>query len=189
MREAEVKTESKDAFESFFETEHVYENAALQNFVNKTAFSKRENEIFAPGRRAYPDFLRQALLFFPGTFILFYVSLATGGVITELLKNSDRQFIFEPQLIFVYLFAFLSILFTWLGLGDLKDKKHFVIPGSIILSGALVGIAVSLTENIFWLSKKIIVDFGYAIYLFPVALIVPFLAKGWVDRKTDKIDI
>ena len=71
----------------------------------------------------------------------------------------------------------------WVGLGDLKNKKHLAIPSSIILSGIIIGVIVNLTENISSISRGIANDFGYAIWLFPIALIVPFLAKGWVDKK------
>ena len=185
MKKAAFKTKIEDKFDAFFDNEHASANAALQNFDNNTIPSVSEKETFAFAHNPWANFLKQALLFFPGTFILFYVSLATSGLITELLKGSDRHFIFEPQLIFIYLFAFLSTFSTWFGLGDLKNKKHFVIPGSIILSGAVIGVAVVLTENLFWLSKKIIVDFGYAVWLFPIGLIVPFLAKSLVDRKSE----
>ena len=184
MKEVKLDERTEKTTNYFFEEESPIETSAPLNFSNGAKMFELKDETVSPDKyKSYFDFFKQALLFFPGTFILFYVSLATAGVLTDLLKNSDRHFIFEPQLIFVYLLGFLSVFFTWFGVGDLKNKKHFVIPGSIILSGAIIGAAVSLTDDIFWLSRKIIVDFGYAIYLFPVGLIIPFLAKAWVDRK------
>jgi hypothetical protein len=183
MKEVRFDTGNKKTADAFFD-ENLHEYRPLQNFVNDAKPSPLNGgDSFAAEQTPFASYLKQALLFFPGTFILFYISLATAGVITDLLKNSDRHFIFEPQLIFAYLLGFLSVFFTWFGLGDLKNTKHFVIPGSIILSGAIIGVTVSLTDDIFWLSRQIIVDFGYAIWLFPIGLIVPILAKGWIDRK------
>ena len=95
----------------------------------------------------------------------------------------NRVPMFHRNMIYIYLFGLLTVFMTWLGLGDLKNKKHFVVPASIISAGAIIGAAVGLTENLFWISRKITMDFEYAILLFPIGLIVPFLAKGLIDRE------
>ena len=71
-----------------------------------------------------------------------------------------------------------ATLMTWLGLGDVRKPKHLVIPASICSVGAAAGV-------LFWASNyfhTFIHDDALPFYVFPLALIVPFLAKGWVDK-------
>ena len=182
MKKTAFKDKTQDTFDAFFDTERFHENAALQNFDNSSAPSKIEKELFARDRQPVFNFLRQAFLFFPGTYFLYFISMGTGIVLTEWLLG-NRDLTFHRNIIYMYLFGLLTVFMTWLGLGDLKNKKHFVIPASIISAGAIIGAAVGLTENIFWISRKITMDFEYAILLFPIGLVVPFLAKGLVDRE------
>jgi hypothetical protein len=182
MKKTAFKTETQDTFDAFFDTERFHENAALQNFDDNSKPSKIEKELFARERQPVVDFLRQAFLFFPGAFFLYYISMGTAIVLTEWLLGS-RDLMFHRNVIYIYLFGLLTVFMTWLGLGDLKNKKHFVIPASIISAGAIIGAAVGATENIFWLAKQISLHFEYAVWLFPIGLIVPFLAKGLIDRE------
>ena len=183
MKKTAFKTETQYTFDAFFETEQFHENAALKNFDSNSTFSK--TEFFARERRPVAAFLRQLLLFFPGTFFLYYISMGSAIVLMEWVLGS-RDPMFDRNVIYVYLFGLLTVLMTWTGLGDFKNKKHFVIPASIISAGVVIGTAVGATENIFWLSRQISRHFDYAVWLFPIALIVPFLAKGLVEREKPK---
>jgi hypothetical protein len=78
---------------------------------------------------------------------------------------------------------FLGTVMTWFGLGDIKNKKHFAIPASIIITGAAFGTIVRAAAKISDFADRMLDDFDLLIYLFPIALIVPVLAKGIVDRK------
>jgi hypothetical protein len=75
-----------------------------------------------------------------------------------------------------------STLMTWLGLGDVRKPKHLVIPGSVISVGIFFGASVAVASEHF--SRSIFIN-GYPLYFLPLALIVPFLAKGWVDRNDE----
>jgi hypothetical protein len=74
---------------------------------------------------------------------------------------------------------------TWFGLGDIKNKKHFAIPASLMITGALIGAIVKAAASVFDLADKLLDNPAYFIYLFPFALIVAILAKAIVDRKTE----
>jgi hypothetical protein len=71
-------------------------------------------------------------------------------------------------------------------LGDIKNRKHFAIPASLIVTGAFIGAVIKGTASVFDLADKMLDDFSYLIYLLPFALIVPVLAKGVVDWKTEE---
>jgi hypothetical protein len=75
---------------------------------------------------------------------------------------------------------------TWFGLGDIKNRKHLAIPASLMVTGAITGTVVKAAANISDLADRMLDDFSYLIYLLPLALIVPILAKSIVDRKTEE---
>ena len=186
MSEVKFDAGNQKAADALFDDENLREYSPLQNFVNDAKMSQLKNEkSFAAEEKSFANYLKQALLFLPGTFLLFYTSLATVFILTDILANPGRDLPISTELFLIYLVGFLAIFMTWFGLGDIKNRKHFVIPASIILAGAAIGAIVRAMDGIFWLAGKIIDDFGYAICLFPIGLIVPILAKGWVDRKAE----
>ena len=73
---------------------------------------------------------------------------------------------------------------TWFGLGDIKNRKHFAIPASLMITGATIDAAIKATASISDLADRMLDDFNYLIYLLPFALIITILAKSIVDRKT-----
>ncbi|HEX9927044.1 MAG TPA: hypothetical protein VGB02_00745 [Pyrinomonadaceae bacterium] len=93
---------------------------------------------------------------------------------------------FPFQFALIGLIIFLGTLMTWFGLGDIKNRKHFAIPASLIVTGTVIGAIIKATASAFDLADKMLDDFSYLIYLLPFALIVPILAKGVVDRKTEE---
>lgn len=183
MKKVKLGTRIDKAVNAFFEDENLKENSALDFAGNAKMSEITNNEDLIEPRNSYKNFLKQAFLFFPGTFFLFYISLGITLALKDILVFLDRPRFFSKDLFFVCLVTLLSFFMTWIGLGDLKNKKHLIIPASIILSGVVIGVIVNLTENISAISRGIIHDFGYAVWLFPIALILPFLAKGWVDRR------
>ncbi len=92
---------------------------------------------------------------------------------------------FPFQFALIGLIVFLGTLMTWFGLGDIKNRKHFAIPASLMITGAMIGAVVKAAASVFDLADKMLDNFSYLIYLLPLALIIPILVKGIVDRKTE----
>jgi heme A synthase len=133
--------------------------------------------------------LKQVFLFLPGVFLLNFVGFAVAAILTDMILYR-RAFETLPQdfplqLGLIGFIGFLGIFMTWFGLGDIKNRKHFVIPASVIVTGAIFGVLVKATENFSDLAVRILEGSGDLIYLFPLVLIIPVLAKGIVDRKTE----
>lgn len=74
---------------------------------------------------------------------------------------------------------------TWFVSGEIKNRKHFAISASFVVTEAALGAIVKATASILDLADKMLDDFSYLIYLFPLALIIPILAKSIVDQKTE----
>ncbi|MGI9037010.1 MAG: hypothetical protein ACR2GD_13370, partial [Pyrinomonadaceae bacterium] len=114
--------------------------------------------------------------FFPGTFLLFNLSLFFATVI---LNPTIAQWHFLGRLVFGLL---VSAFMTMFGLGDIKNIRHLIVPASIIFFAFVSGIIISFLPN----SLQFIDN--YAMYLLPLALIIPILAKGWTDKTDQRFD-
>jgi hypothetical protein len=113
------------------------------------------------------NILKQTFSFLPGTLYLFFAAMF----------GFSYQFFWENPLTILIVFAIGSFL-TIFGIGDLKNPKHLVIPVSIVSIGLLAYSLFSMFGALKYL-------FDYGIYFFPLALVVPFLARSFVER-TDR---
>jgi len=166
MKTIKIKERIKNARNAFLDNEHSEENNRL-NYANKSIFLPDENFLnFTGQNKIWATILKQVFLFFPGTFLLFSATVAL----------SFNYFIWQPQ---NYLKIFILIVGSLMmigGIGDLKNPKHLVVPFSTIIVCALI-FMISLRAG----GQSFLMN--GAIYFFPLMLIVPFLAKGWVDGK------
>jgi len=191
MRKVKLNDKSEKSADAFFDDENFPENEAL-NFADGAKMSKPETDKNSAGaRKSFVNVLKQLFLFLPGAFLLFFMSLAAAMIAVEIIvfrravETLPDDYPLQFALIgFVIL---LGTLMTWFGLGDIKNRKHFVIPASIIVMGATFGAIVRAGAKIYDFFDLTLDDFGFLIYLFPLALIVPVLAKGFVDRKSEDV--
>jgi hypothetical protein len=135
--------------------------------------------------------LKELFLFLPGTFLLFYMSFAAAMIAVEIVVfrrptanlPDDYPFVFA----LIGFIILLGTVMTWFGLGDIKNRKHLAIPASIIVTGAAFGAIFRAAAKISDFADSVLDDPDFLIYLFPLALIVPVLAKGIVDRKSEDV--
>jgi hypothetical protein len=183
MKKIKIKQRIENARNAFFDD--AYGTSDFPSFRNETAFLRNEkSEDFTRKCSSVETILKQVFLFFPGTLVLFFLSMlftvSSISVFANTLELIPRQRLVSYMAVFL-----AATLMTWLGLGDVRKPKHLVIPASIItvgviygaVAGALIAISPQLGRTIFYKFDPV--------YLLPLALIVPFLAKGWVDRKLD----
>jgi hypothetical protein len=189
MRKAKRNTVSEKSANAFFDGENLDENDAL-SFVNSTRISEIEKgEGFAGEHKSFVTILRRVFLFLPGAFLLFFMSFGVAIIAMEIivyrraLETLPDDWPFQFAL--MGLIVFLGTLMTWLGLGDIKNRKHFTIPASLMVMGAIIGAAVKAISSISAIADRMLDDFSYLIYLLPLALIIPILAKSIVDRNTE----
>ncbi len=178
------KTKLKECYEtnlnSFFADDFFDADDFLSRRNHEEFLQTAESEDFAPKISPLETILKQVFLFFPGTFFLYILSAG----FTIMFLNSS---VMAPRFGIVWLMPLYlaAILMTWLGLGDLKKLKHLVIPASIVGVGVFFGAFATILMT--FLNEFVMHKFidNLAFYLFPLALIVPFLAKGWVDKKSE----
>jgi len=189
MRKVKLDTKSEKSADAFFESENPDENAAL-SFANSAEILELEKEKgFTGEHKSFINLLKQVFIFLPGTFLLFFMSFGAAIIFMEIVVFRRALEMlpgdFPLQFALIGLIVFLGTLMTWFGLGDIKNRKHFAIPASLIVTGATLGVIVKTTASLSDLADKMLDDFSYLIYLLPLALIIPILAKSIVDRKTE----
>jgi hypothetical protein len=189
MRKVKPDTKFDKILDTFFGNQNVGENTSL-NSVNSVNVSNSEKEnSFRDKHQTFINLLKQVFMFLPGTFLLFFMSFGAAIIFMEIfifgraLETLPDDFPFQFALI--GLIVFLGALMTWFGLGDIKNRKHFAIPASIMVTGMITGAVVKVAAKISDLADRMLDDFSYLIYLLPLALIIPILAKSIVDRKNE----
>ncbi len=189
MRKSKLDTKSEKSADPSFVSENPAENEALSFTGSAKMAEIKKDEGLADERKPLIALLKQALLFLPGTFLLFFMSFGLGIIFMEIVVYR-RAFETLPddypfQFALVGLIVLLGTLMTWFGSGDIKNRKHFAIPASVMVSGAVIGAFIKALSKIWDLADRMLDDFSYLIYLLPLALIIPILAKSIVDRKTE----
>lgn len=167
MKKTKIEQRINNAINAFFanEQENLGENSLT--LANDSAILKQEA---AAKLNEKGDFLvkilKQVFLFFPGTLYLFF------GTFSILAFD----FLWNPfTIIAVFLIgSFLTIF----GIGNLKNPKHLVIPLYIVAVAILAFLFFSTIGGL----KSV---FEYGIYFFPLALVVPILAKNLVDKTNE----
>jgi hypothetical protein len=188
MRKVKLDDQSGKSADAFSGDENPVENEA-PNFANSIRLSEIESKKFAGESKSSTSVLKQIFLFLPGTFLLFYMSFAAAMIAVEIIVFHRRSLPDDFLLQFALIGSVMvsGTLMTWLGLGNIKNKKHFAIPASIIVTGAMLGAIIRAAAKISDFADRMLDDFDYLIFLFPLALIVPVLAKGIVDRKSEDV--
>ncbi len=188
MRKVRLDTKPEKSAEAFFDDENPDKNEALSFANSSKILELKKEKSFRDEHKFFINLLKQIFIFLPGTFLLFFMSYGAAIIAMEIvvyrraLETLPDDFPFQFALIGLILF--LGTLMTWFGLGDIKNRKHFAIPASLVITGAIIGAVVKAAAKVSDLADKMLDDFSYLIYLLPLALIVPILAKSIVDRKT-----
>lgn len=189
MRKVKLDTKTEKSADAFFDGENPVENAALSFAGNAELLKLEKENSSARARKSFIHLLKQIFIFLPGTILLFFTSFGAAIIFMEIVVFG-RAFNTLPddfplQFALIGLIILLGALMTWFGLGDIKNRKHLAIPASLIVTGAAAGAIVKAAAKMSDFADRMLDDFGYLIYLLPLALIVPILAKSLVDRKTE----
>jgi len=122
---------------------------------------------------------RQVFLFFPGAFLLLFASMGLSWKFVGSIYFGSPEFPSFPSAFYLQQIVFLILAASLVigGIGDLLKFKHLVLPASIISVGFTLGCLSGLSQTL----ADFIVYNGYSFFFLPLALIVPFIAKNWID--------
>lgn len=178
MKKIKIKRRIENAADAFFADANFDENNAISFADGADVLRNKTASGFYEKAEVFTKILKQVFLFFPGTLLLFVLSLGTAISILAPPANMNLRI----RLGEFFLLLAAGVFMTWFGIGDLRKPKHFVIPLSIAATGALVGAVSAILMASSGEFRKIVFSGAFPLYLLPLALIVPFLAKGLVDR-------
>lgn len=180
MKKIKIKRRIENAADAFFADANLNENDLMSFADGADVLRDETTSGFYAKAEVFTKILKQVFLFFPGTLLLFVLSLGTAISILAPLGSMNLNIGFGR----FFLLLAAGVFMTWFGIGDLRKPKHFVIPLSIIALGALVGAASAILMASSGAFRKIVFSDAFPLYLLPLALIIPFLAKGLVDRNS-----
>ena len=176
MKKTKFKQRVKNARNAFFDDESFDTNNFLSFRTDDTFLQGEKSGDRASKNSRLETVLKQIFLFFPGTFVLYSLCMAFPIGLIGLAGMPRSGFVL------IALLFLIATSMTWLGLGDVRKPKHFVIPASIISVGVFFGVIAGVLMSVSNQFHRLFFSDAYAFYIFPLALIVPFLAKGWVDK-------
>lgn len=156
----------ENAVDAFFETQPDRSNFAL-TYTGETALAPDQMP-FTEKADKWLGIAREILMFGPGAFSLFYLTLTIA--------------FFYPTLGFSFqggLMYFFAIFLTYAGSGSITKIKNLAIPATIIA----LAMALVFSSSLFGLNDLAVLYFWYSIYLFPIVLIAAKLVQGWVSDK------
>ncbi len=160
------KTKIENNFNAFFDAENFSEKALI--IARDSALLKGEKTSrMIEKADEYFTLFKKMFLFLPGVLILHLATFAAVNFYQDIGLNLWMLFWFAS-----------GIFMTWAGIGDLRNKRHWLIPASVILSAAIIA---GLGN---WLSPD---NSEYSFYLMPLLFIVPVLVRSLADQVDKEI--
>lgn len=159
-----VKTEERfeNVVEAFFNHESSPEYAAMIAAEHRELAQTPPPVPFAQTADKYFDYFKNIFSFIPGVLFLHFVVPAS--------------IVFGLSLWGLFWLA-AGIFMVWAGIGDLKKKKHFLLPLSVILISIIFALPFGLLPTHL---------LSYYIYLYvgilPLLFVAPILMKGWLEK-------
>lgn len=156
----------ENAAHAFFETGDAANSGALACAADSSVLPGETETSFTAKAEFWVNIARQAFLFLPGAFLLYYAALASVFFYPTFGLNSRMLFAIAAG-------AFLCAV----GLGSLKETKNLLVPAAI----AAFGVAAALVFALFPSAVQPALFFEHSIYLFPFVLIFSRLLKHRID--------
>jgi hypothetical protein len=176
MKKTTFERRVENSVAAFFATD---ENAASSSLclADESALLRQERVAsFNEKGDTLLKILKQVFLFLPGAFFLYF---GTTFFLYAYFVTKLDLFGFGSG----FVGLLISSLMTVVGIGSIKNLKHFSIPASICAFSFLVFMLSSLLSTETTQAKFL---FDYSIYLFPFVLISAFLVRKLADKTNDE---
>lgn len=168
-----------------FDNEKSSENNSLSFTQDEKGLFKKEFSKSSSPFLFVIKLLKQLVFFLPGTLILFSVSMMLTLLVLAGPPPGTTVHVSNDFFIPITLSFLIPASLVWFGLGDVRRPKHLAIPVSVIITGIIIGAILSGVAILFpQLHGEIFFTNKLSFYFLPIALVVPNLVKGWVDRKS-----
>ena len=169
MSKTKIDDRIENALNAFFETEPEPNRFELAYSCNSVPAISNE-PTFAEKTEKWTGLARQVLLFGPGTFALFYLTLTVVFFYPSMGIS--------PQGLLMFLSA---VFMSYAGSGSIKDLRNLAVP----LSTIATALAVVFGSLLIFGRQDASLYFWHSIYLFPLVLIIGKLVQTWVNSVKD----
>jgi hypothetical protein len=189
MKESKLKERFNNAFEAFFEgteTSNQIETVETVAVDSKTRTASNESLLKHVFRALFSATLYIPSALILGTFGFLFTLTEIFGVPSMMPLSSN---ITMDVLIRIFLVLGGASLFSILGVGNIKEIKHFSIPASIGFTGVALGFLFGLLTMFDPALRQYFLfppNENSIFYLLPVFLVVGVLAKNWIDNSPDE---
>lgn len=167
MSKLKLDERMENAVNAFFDPVSDKSELAVA-FSGDTVLATPEMESPAEKADRWSRVARDILLFGPGSFLLYYSTLATMFFYPEFGVSLPGLFLLASG-------AFLC----YAGAGKITNTRNLVVPASIVALALIVAIAASLLPS----DMRSDIFFWYSIIVFPFALIAAKLLQTWLKVK------
>jgi len=167
MNKTKLDDRIENAVNAFFETPTDPDRFALTYTGHNSALMADEIS-FTEKADKWLGILREVSMFGPGTFMLFYFTLAIA--------------FFYPTLGFSYqgyVMCFFAVFLTYAGCGSIAKIKNLLVPATVIM----LGLAFAFFSPLLLGRELADLYFWDSIYLFPFVLIVAKLVQSFLSNK------
>ncbi len=177
MNETKLKERLENTFAAFFDDERL-ENNSLTLSNQSSLLYEKDFSKSGKNLKKLINILRQVFLYFPGVVIL----NAAVFFLTVWHTHPNLGFgIILDNYKYLWIFSFLGVILTTLGIGDIRKPKHLLIPTSTIAFSFLIGIIFSFSGY-----GGLDLFNALSIYQVPFALTIPFLVRMWLEQEENK---
>jgi hypothetical protein len=161
MKDTKLKERFENAFEAFFNDEIIERHSMVVAGDKSLSQQFQNSELSEKADKVY-GFFKKVFLFLPGVLIMHFASISFALFFGyEGVNLSLRVF-----------WIAAAIFMIWAGIGDLRNKKHLLIP----LPPLVLGLAIGTSLNYLGLGF-----FSYVFLLLPLFFITPILTKDAID--------
>lgn len=165
MSKIKLDDRIENAINAFFEAAPDRSDFAMTYNGNQGVLVS-DDRTFGDTAGKWTGVMREILLFGPGTFFLYLVSIAAINIYPHIGLQTRGLF-------WIAAFSFMAFA----GSGSIRKINNLAIPATVIVAAALV----ALLSPIFT-GQSDLFSFS-AIYVFPFVLIAAKLVQGWVSDR------
>lgn len=163
MKKPKLKEKFENVINDLFKEDIFTKNDAIVFVGNQELTQVSSTTNLTQKADKYFNLFKQFFCFAPGVLFLHF---AVPGIFTIKFGSWTSFFLAS------------GIVMVWVGIGDLKNKKHILLPTSAILITFLFSIPFYV------LSPQIIADYYTYLYIgiLPLLFITPILTKNLLDK-------
>lgn len=162
MKKTKIEQRTENTFDAFFGDVDFDKEISMTRFRHDEGIQTSAQESFYPKADKYYDLFKKIFSFLPGVLLL------------HMIVPAFLVFGFHVGGLF---WIASGIFMVWAGIGDLRNKKHLLLPLSVILVALIFSVPLAVLPR----GPEDYYIYFYAGIL-PLLFITPILLKGYLKE-------